>query len=84
MNILCYHVKYYYRNVYLCLREACKSALKEKHFLGSEMEGFVDDATTSHLKQLEAVERVFNKAADDDIPTEVCMCFVFLDYRFEK
>lgn len=48
------------------------------------MEGFVDDATTSHLKQLEAVERVFNKAADDDIPTEVCMCFVFLDYRFEK
>lgn len=84
VNILCYNVKYYYCNMYLCLREACKSALKEKHFLGSEMEGFVDDATTSHLKQLEAVERVFNKAADDDIPTEVCMCLVFLDYRFEK
>lgn len=66
--------------MYLCLREACKSALKEKHFLGSEMEGIVDDATASHLKQLEAVERVFNKAAEDDVPTEVC----FLDYRFKK
>lgn len=64
------------------LKEACKSALKEKHFLGSEMEGFVDDATTSHLKQLEAVERVFNKAADDDIPTEVpdhLCCRITLD-----
>lgn len=55
-----------------CLREACESALKEKHFLdASEMEGFVDDATAAHLEQLEALGRVFNKAAEDDMPTEV-------------
>jgi STIP1 family protein 1 len=71
--------------MYLCLREACESALKEKHFLEvSEMEGFVDDATTSHLKQLEALESVFKKAAEDDTPSEVCTSLCFLDYRFNK
>lgn len=64
--------------MYSCLREACESALKEKHFLDvSEMEGFVDDTTTSHLKQLEALERVFNKAAEDDKPSEVYMALFF-------
>ncbi|XP_004510222.1 E3 ubiquitin-protein ligase CHIP [Cicer arietinum] len=65
------------------LKEACESALKEKHFLDvSEMEGFVDDTTTSHLKQLEALERVFNKAAEDDKPSEVpdyLCCRITLD-----
>ncbi|CAJ2634968.1 unnamed protein product [Trifolium pratense] len=65
------------------LKEACESALKEKHFLGvSEMEGFVDDATTSHLKHLEALETVFNKAAEDDTPSEVpdyLCCRITLD-----
>jgi STIP1 family protein 1 len=69
--------------MYLCLREACESALKEKHFLEvSEMEGFVDDATTSHLKQLEALETVFEKAAEDDTPSEVpdyLCCRITLD-----
>ena len=56
----------------VCLREACESALKEKHFLEvSEIEGFVEDATNSQLEQLEALGRVFTKAAEDDIPTEV-------------
>jgi STIP1 family protein 1 len=48
------------------------------------MEGFVDDATTSHLKQLEALETVFEKAAEDDTPSEVCTSLCFLDYRFNK
>lgn len=66
-----------------CLREACESALKEKHFLdASQMEGFVDDATTSHLKQLEALETVFNKAAEADTPAEVCTWHFLLDRRY--
>lgn len=65
-----------------CLREACVSALKETNFIGdiSESEGFVDDATTSHLKRLEAIERVFNRAAEDDIPAEVCTRLFFYRY----
>lgn len=76
MNIF-YHVNSYYPKMCLFLRQACESALKEKHFLdGSDMEGFVDDATTTHLKQLEALEGVFNKAAEADIPAEVCTFFL--------
>ncbi|KAG5042823.1 hypothetical protein AAZX31_03G080300 [Glycine max] len=66
-----------------CLKEACESALKEKHFLDfSQMEGFVDDATTSQSEQLEALERVFNTAAEADTPTEVpdyLCCRITLD-----
>ena len=65
------------------LKEACESALKEKYFLGnSETEGFVDEVTTSHLKHLEALKRVFDKAAQDDIPTEIpdyLCCQITLD-----
>ncbi|CAL5195428.1 unnamed protein product [Lathyrus oleraceus] len=66
------------------LKEACVSALKETNFIGdiSESEGFVDDATTSHLKRLEAIERVFNRAAEDDIPAEIpdhLCCRITLD-----
>lgn len=61
-----------------CLREACESALKEKHFLEfSEAEGFVDDPTTSHSEQLEALEVVFKIAAEADTPTEVCTSLLF-------
>ncbi|KAL2319328.1 hypothetical protein Fmac_028297 [Flemingia macrophylla] len=65
------------------LKEACESALKEKHFLDvAQMEGFVDDVTPSHLEQLEALERVFEKAAEADTPTEVpdyLCCRITLD-----
>ena len=65
----------------LCLREACESALKEKHFLDMpQTEGFVDDATNSQMEQLEALERVFNKAAEDDTPAEVCTWLILLLY----
>lgn len=72
--------------MYSCLREACVSAIKEKQYLGaiSESEGFVDDDATSYLKHLEAIERVFNKAAEDDIPAEVCTRLFILDNRFKE
>ena len=36
------------------------------------MEGFADDAAAANAKQLQALECVFRKAAEDDIPSEVC------------
>lgn len=65
------------------LKEACVLALQEKHvFEISEKEGFTDDIGKSHLEQLEALSRVFNKAAEDDTPTEVpdyLCCKITLD-----
>ncbi|CAA3001424.1 E3 ubiquitin- ligase CHIP [Olea europaea subsp. europaea] len=65
------------------LKETCEEALKEKHFLDdSQIEGFTDENTQSNLEQLEALSRVFNKAAEDDIPTEVpdyLCCKITLD-----
>ncbi|XP_011089637.1 E3 ubiquitin-protein ligase CHIP isoform X3 [Sesamum indicum] len=65
------------------LKEVCAAALKEKHFLdGSQMEGFVDESAKSTLDQLEALDRVFKKAAEDDSPTEVpdyLCCKITLD-----
>ncbi|KAI4356325.1 hypothetical protein L6164_000356 [Bauhinia variegata] len=68
------------------LKEACVVALKEKYVLDvSQMEGFVDEATTSHTEQLEALGRVFDKASEADNPTEVpdyLCCRITLDiYR---
>ncbi|KAL6978868.1 RING-type E3 ubiquitin transferase [Sarracenia purpurea var. burkii] len=54
------------------LKEACKSALEEKHFLDSSpMEGFLDEATDANLAQLELLGQVFGNAAEADMPTEV-------------
>ncbi|KAK4440518.1 E3 ubiquitin-protein ligase CHIP [Sesamum alatum] len=65
------------------LKEACEAALKEKHFLdASQVEGFVDENAKSNLEQLEVLGRVFNKAAEDDTPTEVpyyLCCKITLD-----
>lgn len=60
------------------LREACEDALIEKHLRdASQTEGFLDEASTSKFEQLMNLERVFKKAAEADIPTEVCSCFFF-------
>ncbi|KAK7339088.1 hypothetical protein VNO77_19731 [Canavalia gladiata] len=62
------------------LKEACESALKEKHL--SETEGLVEDAAASNSEQLEALSRVFDKAEEDDIPGEVpdyLCCKITLD-----
>ncbi|XP_009587824.1 E3 ubiquitin-protein ligase CHIP [Nicotiana tabacum] len=65
------------------LKESCELALKEKHMLdSSQMEGLVDENSMSLLKQLEAVDEVFMKAAEDDTPTEVpdhLCCKITLD-----
>ncbi|KAK6122210.1 hypothetical protein DH2020_044050 [Rehmannia glutinosa] len=65
------------------LKEACEAALKEKHFVdSSQREGFVDENVKPNLNQLEALLHVFNKAAEDDTPTEVpdyLCCKITLD-----
>lgn len=60
----------------LCFRQACESALIEKHD-AFQMEGFLDEAGTTHMKQLRALERVFEKAAEADTASEVSTCFSF-------
>ncbi|KAK4492175.1 hypothetical protein RD792_018042 [Penstemon davidsonii] len=63
------------------LKEECEAALKEKHFLNHK-EGSIDENEGSNLEQLEALRRIFNKAAEDDIPTEVpdhLCCKITLD-----
>lgn len=56
----------------MCFREACETALKEKHLLDdTELEGFTDEVHQSNLEQLEAVSRVFRTAGEADIPTDV-------------
>lgn len=53
-------------------RQACEAALIEKQKRdASETEGFVDETSQSTLDQLEALNLVFKKAAEDDTPTEV-------------
>ncbi|XP_019232489.1 PREDICTED: E3 ubiquitin-protein ligase CHIP-like isoform X2 [Nicotiana attenuata] len=55
------------------LKETCESALKERHGRdSSQIEGFID-RSTSLVKQLDALGRVFRKAAEDDTPTEITL-----------
>ncbi|KAL6499997.1 hypothetical protein OROGR_027907 [Orobanche gracilis] len=65
------------------LKEACEAALKEKHFLDDvQGEGFVDENGKSNQNPLKALDRIFNKAAKDDTPTEVpdyLCCKITLD-----
>ncbi|KAK3029388.1 hypothetical protein RJ639_039732, partial [Escallonia herrerae] len=65
------------------LREACETALKEKHTRDvSQMEGFLDEAANSCSARLDALGEVFRKAAEADIPTEVpdyLCCNITLD-----
>ncbi|KAE8671163.1 E3 ubiquitin-protein ligase CHIP [Hibiscus syriacus] len=53
------------------LMEACETALREKYFLDDQPEGFLDEAGVSHIKQLDALRRVFRKVGEADIPGEV-------------
>ncbi|KAI4341575.1 hypothetical protein MLD38_026285 [Melastoma candidum] len=65
------------------LKETCELALKEKLSLdNSETEGFLDDMARSRSEKLEALGRVFQKAGEADIPTEVpdyLCCKITLD-----
>ncbi|GMH27947.1 hypothetical protein Nepgr_029790 [Nepenthes gracilis] len=55
------------------LKEACEVALNEKHLADvSQMEeGLVDEAVESNARHLTALDYVFRKAAEEDMPTEV-------------
>ncbi|XP_057472528.1 E3 ubiquitin-protein ligase CHIP-like isoform X1 [Actinidia eriantha] len=65
------------------LKEACESALEEKHFLDtSQTEGVSDEATEANLAELELLGQVFAKAAEDNRPREVpdyLCCKITLD-----
>lgn len=65
------------------LKEACETALREKHFLDdSQPEGFLDEASICLVKQLEALGQVFREAGEADIPGEVpdyLCCKITLD-----
>ncbi|KAL3517858.1 hypothetical protein ACH5RR_020447 [Cinchona calisaya] len=65
------------------LKEICEAALKEKQLLdSSHTKGFLDENTKSNAEQLEALSKVFQKAAENDIPTEVpdyLCCKISLD-----
>ncbi|GFY99416.1 carboxyl terminus of HSC70-interacting protein [Actinidia rufa] len=65
------------------LKEACESALEEKHFLDtSQTEGVSDEATEANAAQFELLGQVFAKAAEDDTPSEVpdyLCCKITLD-----
>ncbi|KAL4597027.1 hypothetical protein ACB092_12G206000 [Castanea dentata] len=68
------------------LKEACETALKEKHIHDiSQMEGFLDESDkslTSHLEQLETLRRVFREVAEADCPSVVpdyLCCKITLD-----
>ncbi|KAL6576777.1 hypothetical protein OROMI_011053 [Orobanche minor] len=65
------------------LKEACEAALKEKYFLDdAQGGGFVDENAKSNQNPLKALDRIFNKAAEGDTPTEVpdyLCCKVTLD-----
>ncbi|XP_027336884.1 E3 ubiquitin-protein ligase CHIP-like [Abrus precatorius] len=66
-----------------CLKQVCESALWHKHSLDvSQSEGLTENATAAYLQQLEVLERVINKVAEPDIPTEVpdyLCCRITLD-----
>ncbi|XP_031113383.1 E3 ubiquitin-protein ligase CHIP isoform X2 [Ipomoea triloba] len=54
------------------LKESCEAAFKKKYLLdSSEAEGSSDEQINHLAEQLEALNLVFKKAAEDDTPTEV-------------
>ncbi|KAK9726649.1 hypothetical protein RND81_05G228200 [Saponaria officinalis] len=65
------------------LKMSCEEALKEKHVNASAEEGTVDESPPGALdKQLETLELVFEKAAEDDTPSEMpdyLCCKITLD-----
>ncbi|OMO70068.1 hypothetical protein CCACVL1_19116 [Corchorus capsularis] len=61
------------------LKEACETALREKHFLDDSE---LDEASVSHSNQLKALQQVFRKAGEADIPGDVpdyLCCKITLD-----
>lgn len=64
-------------------REACEAALIDKCNRDvSEKEGFVDETHRSTIDQLNALNLVFKKAAEDDTPTEVSIDVFVCSYGY--
>ncbi|XP_022759810.1 E3 ubiquitin-protein ligase CHIP-like isoform X1 [Durio zibethinus] len=65
------------------LKEACETALRQKHFLDhSQPEGFLNEDSISHMKQLKSLRQVFREAGEADIPGDVpdfLCCKITLD-----
>ncbi|XP_052187227.1 E3 ubiquitin-protein ligase CHIP [Diospyros lotus] len=65
------------------LKEACESALIERHFLdNSEDKGFLGEASDANSAQLELLGQVFQEAGEADMPKEVpdyLCCKITLD-----
>lgn len=65
------------------LKEACERALRIQHLFNASPSGtHTEEASDSYKEQLEALEHLFRKAAEDDIPTEVpdyLCCKITLD-----
>ncbi|CAN0898030.1 E3 ubiquitin-protein ligase CHIP [Linum grandiflorum] len=65
------------------LKQACVGALKEKYFLDDNQGSIIsDEAATANAQQLDDLEEVFNKAAEDDKPTDIpdyLCCRISLD-----
>lgn len=63
-----------YGTIHLCLRETCEAALNQQRALDmSRTEECSHESYSAHTEQLKALERVFEKAAEEDKPTEVAL-----------
>ncbi|KAF5187765.1 Amino acid permease [Thalictrum thalictroides] len=51
--------------------EACEKPLKIQYAVDTSQSGITDLTSNSHKEQLEILQQVFSKAAEDDTPTEV-------------
>lgn len=59
-------------------REACEEALSN----ASEKDGFVDETHLSALDQIKALNLVFEKATENDTPTEVSIDVFVCSYDY--
>lgn len=63
---------FFFLFLFLCCREACEAALKQKHYLeNSEIDGYYDEVSISNSKQLKDLDKVFQIVAEADTPKEV-------------
>lgn len=61
-----------YGTIHVRLRETCEAALNQQRALDmSRTEEPSQEAYASHTERLKALDRVFERAAEDDKPTEV-------------
>lgn len=68
---------WHYGTIHVCLRETCEAALNQQRALDMfQTEEYSHQAYVSHTERLKALDRVFEKAAEEDKPTEVALSFL--------